>query len=78
MLFHIFKKKLKDKMNKLICNETKIEQVCNSIDKFGQVVNKEFLLKHWPSFKTKFEKTDRLNNTVLSSINIRNFMNLCI
>ena len=48
------------------------------MDNFGQVVNKEFLLKHWPSFKTKFEKTYGINNTVLSAIDILNFMNLYI
>ena len=49
-------KKFREKMKEIIRSDYKIEQVCNIIDPFGKVTNKEFLLKHWPSFTTKFEK----------------------
>ena len=63
-------------MKELIRSEYKIEQICNEIDKFGEVKHKSFFIKKWSGFKAEFEKTYGINNTNVSAQDIIEFMKL--
>ena len=66
--------KFKEHLKEIIRNETKIEQVCNSIDNLGTVENKLYLLKKWALFKKNFTKIYGINNTYITPIEIVDFM----
>ena len=65
----------KDKLKEIIRNQTKLEQVSNTIDTFGEVGNKLKLLKKWELFKQRYIKTFGSNNTFVTVDDIVNFIN---
>jgi L-rhamnose mutarotase len=67
-------KKFKEHMKELIRNESKIEQICNSIDILGAIDNKFYLLKKWELFKKQYIKIYGINNTFITASEIVDFM----
>ena len=65
----------KDKLKEIIRNQTKLEQVSNTIDTFGEVENKLKLLKKWELFKSRFLKIFGSNNTFVTVDDIVEFIN---
>lgn len=65
----------KDKLKEIIRNQTKLEQVSNTIDTFGEVDNKLKLLKKWELFKSRFLKTFGSNNTFVTVDDMVEFIN---
>lgn len=66
-----FKKSLKE----LVRNDSKLEQISNTIDPFGEVGNKLKLLKKWNLFKTKYIKVFGNNNSSITVDDIVEFIN---
>ena len=66
--------RFKNSLKEIIRNPSKIEQISNSLDPFGEVENKFKLLKKWNLFKTTFIKTFGENNPSLGVDDIINFM----
>ena len=66
--------KFKDSLKEIVRNSTKLEQISNTIDNFGEVENKLKLLKKWGLFKTRFIKVFGNNNTTISVDDIIEFM----
>jgi len=66
-----FKKSLKE----IVRNDSKLEQISNSIDSFGEVTNKLKLLKRWNLFKTDYIKVFGNDNSSITSDDILLFMN---
>ena len=66
--------RFKNSLKEIIRNPSKIEQISNSLDRFGEVENKFKLLKKWNLFKTTFIKTFGENNPSLSVTDIIEFM----
>ena len=66
--------RFKNSLKEIIRNPSKIEQISNSLDPFGEVENKFKLLKKWNLFKTTFIKTFGENNPSLSINDIIEFM----
>ena len=56
-------------------NQTKLEQVSNTIDTFGEVENKLKSLKKWELFKSRFLKIFGSNNTFVTVDDIVEFIN---
>ena len=66
--------RFKNSLKEIIRNPSKIEQISNSLDPFGEVENKFKLLKKWNLFKTTFIKTFGENNPSLGVDDIIEFM----
>ena len=67
-------KRFNEKMKEIIRSSAKIEQISNTIDKFGEVSNKLKVLKKWNLFKTKFSRIFGINNPSLSVDDIISFI----
>jgi len=65
----------KTRMKEIIRNNTKLEQISNTIDPFGEVGNKLKLLKKWNLFKTKYIKVFGENNSSITTDDIILFIN---
>lgn len=65
----------KDKLREIVRNQTKLEQISNTIDSFGEVDNKLKLLKKWELFKSRFLKIFGSNNTFVTVDDIVEFIN---
>ena len=66
--------RFKNSLKEIIRNPSKIEQISNSLDPFGEVENKFKLLKKWNLFKTTFIKTFGENNPSIGVDDIIEFM----
>jgi hypothetical protein len=67
--------RFKNSLKEIIRNNTKLEQISNTIDPFGEVGNKLKLLKKWNLFKTRYIKVFGKDNYSITVDDIIAFMN---
>ena len=67
--------RFKNSLKEIVRNSTKLEQIANTIDPFGEVGNKLKLLKKWNLFKTRYIKVFGVNNSSITVDDIIAFMN---
>lgn len=66
--------RFKTSLKELVRDSSKLEQISNTIDKFGEVGNKLKLLKKWNLFKVKYIKVFGANNPNITVDDIVEFM----
>jgi len=67
--------RFKNSLKEIVRNSTKLEQIANTIDPFGEVGNKLKLLKKWNLFKTRYIKVFGKDNSSITVDDIIEFMN---